>query len=410
MSIITRDDKEQFVVQPYRELLSLRTASLLKKEIRLLAQQNGAFVRLFKQPNGRFEAVFSRDPGYLMAEMIWNHLGKPADMIYCEALADEKNAIVVIVRAGMVLFDARLPITTLAEELSALLALKNKFHIYTYGAIPISREPNADNIVLDDDQILSFTQLDLPLFPNIAVDKSFELLPLDQAITEQRIGTSSATVTLVMLLAVLGVGIGIWNYKQANTTAAVPTEQQDPYQGYRVALLNPPPSEELTELSSAITESYGMPGWVTTSLTYQNGVASLQVHSLGGTVDSLMNWASANNAEVSLQPGGAVVLFNANLPNRTTPTAITQVDPVIARVIDNLMPVLPGNSVQINEVNSQGVYTAVSISINFSSIAPNVLPLIGNAIQGLPLRLDSTNAQMQGGLLSGSIKLTALGN
>src|SRR5579871_5629462 len=143
MPILKRDDGAQFAIHTYRELLEPIKTSLLKTEVRMLAQNHGEYVRLFKQPNGQIEAVFSRDPGYLLGEALSEYFGKPNDLIYCEALPEGQYAIVVVIRSGVIYLDSRIPIVSIADEFTALVTGNNRYQIYIYGNIPLSemKEP-----------------------------------------------------------------------------------------------------------------------------------------------------------------------------------------------------------------------------------------------------------------------------
>src|SRR5687768_4951897 len=102
MPTIKRADGAQFAIHTYRELLKLQRPALMKNEIRLLAQNHGEYIRLFKQNQKNLEAIFSRDPGFLLGESVWHYFGKPSDLIYCEALPEGQQAIVVVIKANTV--------------------------------------------------------------------------------------------------------------------------------------------------------------------------------------------------------------------------------------------------------------------------------------------------------------------
>ena len=412
MSILLRDDSTQFVVQPYRELLTYRTGNLLKREVRILAEQNGMFARLFRVDRTHFEVVFSRDAGYLLAETIWNHLGKPADMLYCEALPDGKSALVIIVRAGTILFDAKLALINLVDELSALLAIETKFSVYVCGNLPISQEVEEGKLAIPSENRISYIELDIPLFTHIATDNKLALLPIEQALDEQKLGVGRYWIGGLAAAAILGLGIHF--YHQVNQSPLQVNQALQVPQGYNqyLSLLNSPsPAAELSAIATQIIDSYALPGWVATDVTLgNNNDITLVVHSLGGTVTSLLDWANSRNMQVGFSPDGAFLEAMPSITSRSKPTSITALNPVIARVVDNMMQVLPGNSVAIHSSQQMGFYNSTTMIITLNQVSPNVLPLIGNAVNGLPVTLDKVDVQLQNGLLAGSIQLTALGN
>lgn len=408
MSVITRDDKVQFVVQPYRELLSYRTASLLKREVRYLAQQNGQYVRLFQQLDGRYEAVFSREPGYLLAEAIWHHFKKPTDLIYCEELPDSKHALVVIIRSSSILFDAKLPIDTLGEELATLLTLKNKFTIYIYGNIPLTQKQEEDKVVFDSDHVLSFTRLEGPAFPELQPKAGLQLVPIEQAIKEERLGKVTLSGMLsIVIVALLFTYLGL-HYMQQNQVHD--KGQTDPYLPFRSALSTPAPRQQLQNFSHDVAVMYALPGWIATNVNYSGSIATFQVHSLGGNIADLYAWAKQHAAEVQLTTTGAKVSLAARIDSRPKPKTISSTQHVVARIIDNMLRIMPGQTVNIENITNHGIYRVANINISYHDVTPDVLRLIGDNLAGLPIKLDNASASIDNGLLSGTIKLTVLGN
>src|SRR5665213_2262909 len=102
MPHITREDGEHFVTPSYRDILSAKKASLLKKEILLLSSNYGNFITLHRKNADQFEAAFSNEPGNLLGETVWYYFKRPNDLIYCEAISGTSEAILVIVKNGSV--------------------------------------------------------------------------------------------------------------------------------------------------------------------------------------------------------------------------------------------------------------------------------------------------------------------
>ena len=102
MAYLTREDGEHFVIPSYREVLSAKQKSVLKKDILLLSQSYGEYITLQRKSPVQYEVAFSPDTGYLLGETVWQHFKRPADLIYCEAIPGTTEAILVIVKAGSV--------------------------------------------------------------------------------------------------------------------------------------------------------------------------------------------------------------------------------------------------------------------------------------------------------------------
>lgn len=404
MAILRRDDGVQFVLQPYRELLDLKNKSLLKKELQHLGENHGSYARIFKK-NGNYEAIFARDSGFLLGEAIWQHLGCPADLFYCEALAGKDQALVVLVRAGVVYLDTVIDYANLANELAFLLAEKTSLAIYVYGDVPISKHEQAGKFYLSDAQVKSFTKLHTPLYTTITVVPALRLLPIDRAIAELKLDQVTL-IGLSITAIVVVLGIIIWRIQ----ATPVPIQQNNPLQAYYMALESPDPVAQLNVLAAQINQAYNVPGWVPTRVTFANGSAQFEMHTIGSTLTGLLQWAKINNQNVILTSNGAMLSLTKPLSARVAPSAITSVQPALAAVVDRVSQILPGNKVKIGASKPYGIYQETLITITLSNVSPQILPLVGNALTNLPLVLSTGTLDLNNGLLSGTIQLSVLGN
>ncbi|MFN7097686.1 MAG: hypothetical protein ACK4PR_09050, partial [Gammaproteobacteria bacterium] len=71
MPLITREDGVQFAYYTYRETLSSKSLSMLRREALVISRENGQYARFFSLSGYDVDAVFSRDKGYLLGELIW---------------------------------------------------------------------------------------------------------------------------------------------------------------------------------------------------------------------------------------------------------------------------------------------------------------------------------------------------
>ena len=141
MSYITREDGEHFVIPSYRDVITSKQKSFIKKEILLLSQSYGEYITLQKKNDNQYEVAFSPDTGYLLGESLWHYFKRPLDMIYCEAIPNTTEAILVIVKNGSVYLDGSFPLDSIPEELVVFLTQQNNFEICIYGDVPISQTP-----------------------------------------------------------------------------------------------------------------------------------------------------------------------------------------------------------------------------------------------------------------------------
>src|SRR5690349_14472679 len=117
MPYITREDGERFIIPSYRDVLSAKKPSLLRREVMLLSQNYGEYIALQRKNIQQYEVAFSNEPGYLLGESVWNYFKRPQDLIYCEAIPNTFEAILVIVKSGIVYLDGSFPLDVIVDEL-----------------------------------------------------------------------------------------------------------------------------------------------------------------------------------------------------------------------------------------------------------------------------------------------------
>jgi hypothetical protein len=393
MAVFYREDGVYFALRPYRELLSVKRASLFKKELELLANDHGHYVRLFRQPSGDWEAVFSREPGYLLGEAVWRYFDKPPNLIYCEALPNKQEAMVVIARDGLIYLDAQLSFAELEEELKTLDMVSGQFVSKIYG-----------NITLFPDN-----QRQTGILATLPVDAEVHLAPYQRVIDE--LSPSRPYMAWVFGgLVLLGGAAWLMNaLSPANKQGEIVIT--DPLAHYRAVFSGSSVSAQLSALMSQIELLYGLPGWTAGTITSTPGNISVRLNSLGGTTGMLLAWAQQHQVQVSLGSGGAALTMIVQMDSRQAIIPPLQpLQSVLSSVIDKMMTLLPGKSVTIGTLSSESGYRKSGMTIQVNDIAPYVLSLIGAALNQLPVIFTSSALTLKDGLLSGTIEFSALGS
>lgn len=407
MPVLRREDGVQFVLQPYRELLSMQSRGLLKQELHFLGQNYGMYARVFSQPDKRFEAVFSHDPGYLLGEMVWNHFGRPVNLIYCEALPDSEEILLIMVRDGNVFLDARVDALQLQEEITALYSNPILFKFYVVGNVPVSEHPEAGKLHLEKAVVQSFAILNTSVFLTIAIEPQFHLLPLERAVAELKLDQKAQLLALGVLLAVLGMGVWWW----FSTESTPPGVVETPLETFQMALRTPAPSDQLSALSRNVPVIYNIPGWIATQLTYSGSAIQVQANTLGGSLLSLLAWTNFHHMGMQITPAGATLSIPILVQTRITDEEVPQSTQLaLATLIDRVKQTLPEKSIQISNTVNHGFYKEVQVIITVDNVAPEVLNIIGQQLIGLPVTLTNCSFNLANGLLSGTIQLTILGD
>lgn len=412
MPYITREDGEHFVIPSYRDVLTVKQTSQLKKEILLLSKSYGEFITLQKKSATQYEVAFSPDTGYLLGESIWHHFNKPLDMIYCEAIPNTTEAILVIVKSGSVYIDGSFPLDSIPEELIIFLTQQNNFEIYTYGDVPISQEPEAGKFSFEQSSVKSFTILDKPVFPTLPLLKSYQLQLVDPVLKGQGIGVFP-TAQIVGVVAVIAIGFILWSFfKEEKKEVVVVKEEVSPYKQYYDTITSSSlPDYEIDSLNKKIIQLLQIPGWQLKDITYSRNAAVAQVLSKGGKMADLYAWGATNKANVLIKTTGvylSVFVPTKKMPPRNT---ITPIPKLISALIDRISNVTPGNRMTIGNTAKVGRFSKVKIGIGFSGINPTVFDLLGQQLANLPVVVYDVRISMKdNGMMDGTITIEGLGN
>lgn len=412
MAYITREDGEHFVIPSYRDVLSAKKESLLKREITLLSQDYGEYITLQRKSANQYEIAFSNEPGYLLGESIWNYFKRPQDLVYCEAIPNTFEAILVIVKSGSVFLDGSFPIDSIPDELLIFRSQQNNFDIYTYGDVPISQVSEEGKFAFNTASVKSFKVLDKPVFPTLPVSKAFQLQLVSNVLKSKGIGVLPLKK---ILLGVVLLGLAYVAYQYFSThekeLPQVILNVSNPYQGYVNAMSTPNPADEIHWLANESVLLNSIPGWQIVTMDYANGQLRAGLMSQGGRTNLLYDWARQNNAAVDITTNGIYLVTSQNFSSRY-PVTISQLNRVMATIVDALSYVYPGNNLTLKEAQDKGKYIERQFTINFNNITPDMLDLIGRQLRNLPLVLMKVtlNISSTNGSLSGSIDLKALGN
>jgi hypothetical protein len=409
MPYITRDDGEHFVIPSYRDVLAAKNKTQLKKDILLLSQSYGEYITLQRKGASQYEIAFSPDTGYLLGESIWHHFKRPIDMIYCEAIPDTTEAILVIVKAGSVYLDGRFPLENIAEELIIFLTQQNNFEIYTYGEVPLAEKPTEGKLSFDPNSVKSFTILEQPAFPTLPLLKIYQLQLVDVVLKAHGIGVFPAK-NVVIGIIIIGL---IWMFYSYLVTPKVEVEQVpevNPYQAYFFALRSPAPDVEINKLVDVLGLLFTIPGWSIVHIDYTKGDIVARVQSGGSKMQTLSDWAQKNQAKVDIKTDGIFVSLHMTFSNRLQPTKIYSIKEVLANFIDKLSNVYPGNHIKIDPIEPRGPFSAQKLTVTIEDIMPNVLNLVGQQFKNLPFVLDSLALDIDNGSLSGQLITHVFGN
>lgn len=411
MAVYTRTDGSKFVLRCYREILSYKKFSHFKKELLGLAQQYGEYICFpllpKKTSTSQIEVIFSKTPGYLLGETVFNQLGRPTNLIFCEAIANQQF-ILVLVRAGKVYVDAQLDADQLLEELRLFLGSRTQFQLVTFGDIPIVSvgNPEADKFFLDRNRITNHKILKQSLLQQLKPETQLKLVAINQAL--KYLPKHRAGKIMMVCLAIM-VGMSSLLFNQ---TLSIPVLSHLPFFGksYLEKLKTPEPALQLQLLSTLAVRFFTIPGWTVTALNFDGYHLQAQAKRTDGTMTDLINWAQQQGFSVRFNDTSVNLSTTLKLAERKIPLHLASLAENRTQLITNLTTVLLAPQINFGQiVHAAGNYESHLIQINFTQLSPDMLALLGMALQNLPVAIINFNAQYDQGFVSGNLNLILLG-
>lgn len=409
MSYITREDGENFVIPSYRDVLSSKNKSQLKKDINVLSETYGEYITLQKKNATQIEVAFSPDKGYLLGETVWQCFNKPEDMVYCEAIPNSNEVILVVVKNSSVYLDGSFIAETVSEELVVFLTQQANFEIYTYGDVPISDSPEDGKFSFDPKSVKNFTVLDEPKFPSLPLIPAYQLDLAEKVLQAHGIGVLPVKQAVIVLI-LLGFGWFMWTTVFAPEETVIQQVVVNPYKDYNSAMNSPLPDQTVQLVAKKLGELTLLPGWQISQIDFSGSSLKAKAKSLGGKVVNFYKWSKDHGYTLSIEKDGYSLNVPLQVKNVDRSNKITNLEQVIAVLIDRVATVDPGNKISLGEIKSMNVYKKVEVQISIEDFTPIFIDLMGEQLAGLPVVVDNIKGTVENGILKGTIQLTALGS
>lgn len=427
MPYITREDGEHFVIPAYRDVLSYANKTQLKKDIIALSEKYGQYITLQKK-GPKYEAAFSPDPGYLLGESVWVHFKRPLDMVYCEAVQNKSEAILVVVKEGSIYLDGQFPLDGIAEELIVFLTQQNQFAIYTYGDVPISKEPEDGKFCFDPSAVRSFEELSEPVFPLIKPNKNYQLRLVDVVLKAHHIGVFPTAQVVSAIFLILFSYIGYYLYTEyrsamIETFIPPPPPPPNPYSDYQKAMKSPSPRDVIYACLAKMSELSTMPGWVVNDITCSgDNVQATVVTQLGGSLELLNAWLSAHGYSLTITASALQVSQSLSLPNRAMPSVIYPLQSGVIRIMDDIMRINSTNAMNLslieekaarrskeNDVVANDKVHHRTMTLKLDNASPFYFGILAERMADMPVVISTMKLTFTKGVAEGLITFDVLG-
>ncbi len=411
MIVIRRDDGVKFIAQVYREQLTVKSKRLLIQEIRMLSAQHGQYVCLMQRGRNTLEVSFSQEPGFLLAELVWDYFGRIDNMIYCEALNNCAHCLLVVIRSGSVYLANKLPADHIQKELMPLLVDNQLYDIYTFGDVPLRDVETfgGATFTLPKKRVNQFHYLKDPVFLKLLAAQAFELQPLPDVLRSRYLRRTDV-FAVVAFVSVFIFAMGWWLIVSPHADMVSATTGQLKYKtSYQVALSTPRPMDLLHELAQHIDHLYLIPGWVVSKITYNEGQYVIHMNQQGGDLWYLTQWAKQHYYDLHVTTNGAALQLHSQLSRRTLPKHYASFDKATDELMHRLAHVLTHRAIHVHERHTHGGIQEMRLSLDVTQLSPDLLDLVGHELDDLPVSLSAINLRIKDGLVDGKIDLSLWG-
>lgn len=412
MVAIQRHDGINFIAHAYREQLVISNKRIAVQELRMLSSQHGQYVCLRRKSRHEFEACFSQQLGYLLGETVWDYLGRPDHLIYCEAIAESAHCFLVVIRNGMVYLDNKILSADVHKELLPIIADTHVYEVYTYGDVPVRDVETfgGATFVLPKKTVCKFHHLKNPLFSQLLPTPQFILKPLPEVLKSNYLrGQSRLTIVTILVLIVVLCGWWIFRSPSESSHEVIKTQAIAQLHPFEKALTSPNPAILISELSQKIDELYLMPGWKVLDLNLKGDEFEVRLQSEGGSLWYLSQWAKQHYYQLNILPDGAMLKFTSFAKKRKMPKYVSSADTSLDQFLQRMQRVLVDNSIHVEGKQKQGGVTETQMTLDLKSLSPDLLVLIGQELNDLPVSLSSVNMHLNNGLIDGKIQLSLWG-
>lgn len=412
MIVVDRQDGLKFIVQAYRETLSRQPRRSVMQDIRLLAKHHGPFTSLYSH-NKEIESAFSSEAGYLLGECVWDYFGRPDYLIYCEALGERADCLLVVIREGRVYLDMKLLSSDVHKELQPIMADKIPYEVYTFGDVPLRNTETfgGATFTLPKDMCGKFNRLRESLFENLIPASTFALKSSDHINFSSVTRRQDKWVALGLIIILLM--IGGWWYHVASSTSLAPKQpllHSSAQREWRMMLHQPAPVTVMQTIVDHLDAMYLIPGWKASTIHYANDQFQAHLKAIsGGDLWSLTGWAKQHYYSLHHDGDEAVLEAEPTLPARTALPKIDNVQDTAMLLTRRLSQLLTADAIHLGTPSAHGKLQVMPIQLTIHGLSPDLLSLVGEEFNHLPVTLSTADLTINDGLIDGTLHLSLWG-
>ena len=408
MHVVNRQNEAQFVAQAYREQLPRLSKRIFLRELQYLAEQHGEYACVVQRDSQSMEVAFSAQAGYLLGECVWDYFGRPDNLIYCEAIGSRANCVLVVVRDGQVYLDRTLLSCDVEKELRPALVASQAYLVYTYGDVPIRHDGTFEGATfsLPKASVGEFNHLKEPLFDQLVPVAAFALVPLSQLMRSHYLRRQDWLLASIILL-VFATAMGWW-YASMHRSHLTHTHHLVLRKSDSLPQA-PAPTAVVTEFVQHLDALYLMPGWKIAQLDYDQGQYTAILNAEGGSLWTVSEWAKQHYYQLQTTEKSARLTTRSALNTLTLSSAQRPITETTQQVTQRLSQVLTADAIQIRRAPDENNLKKSMVTLKIRGLSPDLLTLIGEEFENLPLTLSSMTLTVKAGLVNGEIRLAIWG-
>ena len=394
----------EFATQPFRTTIKKCAPYKLPEQLDVFTMEYGEYFYLQKRGDNTIFVAVTSEPAYCLGESVLAFFKKYPNLIYCEKLSGKDDFfLVVVIVNGQVYLDNKIHQDTLLDELSVFFSEKTTPFVFMF-----TKELQSLQKKIQKNAIEAFKIVEGNILEKLPLNENLLFSPLDLAMHKAGFSYQMKSLIIGLLLAFIIVApIAYFGLRPEPT---ITQKVVNPYAQYKQALMSPSPLAEVRSMMTQLNVLFQTPHWLPKAVSWSDGQTKISVSATSIELDELKTWALKNNAHLILRDKQVNLLFNTeSLPHRSKPKKIFPMQTVVFHFIDKLHRFSNTLDIKESRTTQQGAYQETILTVQFNGYSTSMLESLFRETHGSPVVLQKFQAQIDHGLMTGSIEFLLLG-
>lgn len=411
MTVITRHDQTQFVLDVYREQVTVTKRSQLSRLLRDWQTRFGGYAHCSLVTDQRYEIVLAAQPGYLLAETIRHYFHTNHNLIFCEWAAEHSMLIVVVIQAGVIYLDRTLDPSCLTDELLPLRLGKHDYQLVVAGhGISANAPPDwvhAFTALCSRQEFLSHSVIaHLPTLEQALLSPTQQLIKKLAWRSHAPLWLGSAVIAAL----VMAIGLFTTRERQQSPAPIVNSTPASPWPSYQAAMREHASASQLLSTTTHLLQTLrGLAGWTLLRLQLEPAGLTALLQATDGNLSALQALAQQTGAQVHTTADGTLFTQNFHVAQATTLPALSSLSATQAILQESLLRYTVDSQIQQLGTRTYADCQAVRLSVTLHDLYLAELTNLAHLFQDQPITLEQIEVSVHDWQMHAVIKLSVWG-